>query len=169
MLRSESGQRQPPGGPRVILGRSVLTQEHPPIEATELADSIAQLIHDKQGEDIVILDVSGPLVIADRFVIATARNSRHARALASSVDVAMKQSGRLRRNAAGFEGDSPWILLDYDEVVVHVFEPQAREFYDLEDLWGDVPRVAWTPNESAVPPERAPADWESFPDSTGTL
>ena len=135
-----------------------------------MAQHIAQLIHEKQGEDIVILDVSGPLVIADHFIIATARNSRHARAIAQGVESAMKQQGLLRRSTAGMEGESNWVLLDFDEVVVQIFQPDARSFYDLEGLWGDVPRIPFEPSGE---PETASGDlspsWESFPDSTGTL
>ena len=105
-------------------------------------------MEEKQGEDLCILDVSGPLVIADYFVIANARNTRHARAIASGVDYAMKQTGRLRRNAAGVTGESNWVLLDFDDVVVHIFQADARAFYDLENLWADVPRVAYEPSET---------------------
>jgi len=105
-------------------------------------------------------------VIADHFVIASARNTRHARALASAVDYEMKHSGRLRRNAAGVEGQSNWVLLDFDDVVVHIFQADARSFYDLESLWADVPRVHY---ESGEPPADGSEDWESVPDSTGTL
>jgi ribosome-associated protein len=141
-------------------------QEPSPIESAELAQTIARIIEEKQGDDISILDVSGPLVIADYFVIASARNTRHARALASAIDYRMKQSGRLRRNAAGVEGESNWVLLDFDDVVVHVFQADARAFYDLESLWADVPRVAYEPAE---PGSESSEDWESIPDSTGTL
>lgn len=105
-------------------------------------------------------------MIADHFVIASARNTRHARALASAVDYDMKQSGRLRRNAAGVEGESNWVLLDFDDVVVHIFQADARAFYDLESLWADVPRVEY---ESTGTPGDGSEDWESIPDSTGTL
>ena len=78
----------------------------------------------------------------------------------------MKQSGRLRRNAAGVEGESNWVLLDFDDVVVHVFQADARAFYDLENLWADVPRVAYVPGD---PPSEPTGDRESVPDSTQTL
>lgn len=109
-------------------------------------------------------------MIADYFVIASAKNTRHARAIASGVTRAMKQVGKLRRNSGGTEGESSWVLLDFDEVVVHVLQTEAREFYDLESLWADVPRVDFEP--STPSPEASgnvTGAWESFPDSTGTL
>ena len=143
----------------------------PKIESDQLALTIAQMIDEKQGTDIAILDVSAPLAITDHFVIASARNSRHANALARSLDLTMKHQGRLRRNVAGLEGNSGWILLDFNTVVVHVFSPEAREFYALENLWADVPRIPFTPVEK--PPEDD-ASWlsdpeESYPDSIGNL
>jgi ribosome-associated protein len=145
--------------------------EQPTNESEPLALSLAQIIDEKQGTDITILDVSAPLGIADYFVIASARNGRHANALARSLDLTMKHQGMLRRHLAGMEGESGWILLDFNTVVVHVFSPEAREFYGLENLWADVPRVAFTPVER--PPEQdegwLPEPEESYPDSIGNL
>ena len=122
----------------------------------ELALSIARMLDARQGEDIVILDVSGPLVIADYFVIATARNARHAAGMAQEVDFTLKHAGRLRRNISGAENECPWVLLDFNEVVLHVFVGEAREFYGLENLWADVPRVEFTPDPDAA--SRAPVE-----------
>ena len=145
-------------------------QENQAIEAKELALSIAQIIHDKHGEKISILDVSGPLVIADYFVVASARNTRHAKAIASGVNQTMKQSGRLRRHTAGVDGDSNWVLLDFDSVVVHIFQEDARSFYDLESLWCDVPKEEFVPDsEPTEPAGDSQGTWESYPDSTSTL
>jgi ribosome-associated protein len=124
-------------------------------EASELANALAQILHEKQATDITILDVSGPLVIADAFVIATARNPRHANALGNEVSGVMKAKGLLRRNAAGTDSENLWVLVDFDTVVVHVFETEARKFYDLEGLWADAPRVPFTPVETPVAPVSA--------------
>ena len=126
--------------------------------ARELALALADLIDQKQGKDIAILDVSGPLVIADCFVIASARNARHAQAIGTELTLTMKARNRPRRNAAGTEGENHWVLVDFDEVVVHVFEEQARSFYDLESLWADVPRIPFTPSAKPVPVEEPGAD-----------
>ena len=129
------------------------------------------MIADKQGTDILILDVAKALGIADYFVIASARNPRHAQALARNLDLTLKHRGQLRRNVAGLEGESGWVLLDFNTVVVHMFAGEAREFYGLENLWADAPQVPFTPSEKSSSSDE---DWhadseESFPDSIGNL
>ena len=114
-----------------------------------MALAAAELLDSRQATDIRILDVSGPLAIADFFVIAIARNRRHALAMARELTMSMKSQACPRLNAAGLEGESGWILLDFDEVVVHCFLAETREFYSLESLWADVPVLPFTP--AAVP------------------
>lgn len=113
-----------------------------------MALDIAARLDDKQAKDIVILDVSGPLVIADYFVIATVTNTRQGQALAKELDLASKAiRGRRRRNTGGLETEeSNWVLLDFDDVVVHLFLPEARTYYGLESLWADAPRLDLTAN-----------------------
>ena len=113
----------------------------------DLALQIAQRLDEKQAKDIVVLDVSGPLVIADYFVVATVTSTRQGQALAKELDLEHKAlRGRRKRNAGGMETEeSNWVLLDFDEVVVHLFLPEARAYYALEDLWADVPRLPFTP------------------------
>ncbi len=134
------------------------TAATPDPAATELALKIAEALDEKQARDIAILDVSGPLVIADYFVIATVQSTRQAQSLARELDAASKaMRGRRRRHASGLDGDvSNWLLLDFDEVVVHLFQPEARSYYGLETLWADVPRVPFEP--SATPTEKDAAD-----------
>lgn len=119
----------------------------PDAATRELALRIAQLLHEKQVGSIALLDVSGPLVIADYFVIGTVMNTRQAQAIARELDAVMKQErGHRRRNTGGLESeDSNWVLLDFDEVVVHLFLAEARAYYSLEDLWADAPRLPFTP------------------------
>jgi ribosome-associated protein len=107
-----------------------------------------------QAERIVILDVSGPLAITDWFVIASVNSTRQAQALARELDYGVKAlRGHRRRNHGGMESeDSNWVLLDFDEVVVHLFLPEARAYYDLESLWADAPRLDYTPDPHGVPP-----------------
>ena len=130
------------------------------IDSQNLALGIAQLVHEKQGEDLVILDVSGPLVITDYFVIATARNTRQSLAIARELDGAVKQGslhspGLTRLNASAMEGEGNWILLDFDLVVVHIFTAETRALYDLENLWADVPRIGFTPRGPTVAAQEA--------------
>lgn len=119
------------------------------IQALEFARDLAQLAHQQQGTDIVILDVVESLGIADYFVIVTARNPRHAQAIAGEVEYEMKHRGRPRLHAAGIGHENRWVLLDFGDVVVHVFTAETRAFYALEELWGDAPRVAFEPEPQA--------------------
>ena len=97
-------------------------------------------------------------------MIASARNARHTRAIAGDIVQEMKQSGRLRRHASGLEGEGNWVLLDFDDVVVHLFQQDARSFYALEDLWADVPRLEFTPAPKPADAPDVEDSWESFPD-----
>lgn len=118
---------------------------------------IAQRLDEQQAADVVVLDVSGPLVIADYFVIATVQSTRQAQAIARELDLEHKaRRGRRRRNAGGLETEeSNWVLLDFDDIVVHLFLPEARTYYGLEALWADVPRLPFTPARRA---EARPAE-----------
>lgn len=95
----------------------------------------------------MILDVSGPLAIADWFVIATAKNARHAQAMAREILKAAKAGGSTQHRISGLEDEGGWILIDLDWVVVHLLVTEKRVFYDLESLWSDAPRLAFTPQE----------------------
>lgn len=118
-----------------------------------MALRIAQRLDEKQAKDIAILDVSGPLVIADYFVVATVQSTRQGQSLAKELDLDHKaQRGSRRRNTGGLETEeSNWVLLDFDDIVVHLFTPEARAYYGLEALWADVPRLPFTPSASPQP------------------
>jgi ribosome-associated protein len=94
----------------------------------------------KQGEDIVALDVSGPIGIVDAFVMVTGRNERNVQAIADEIEDQMLASGSrtLRREGRDL---GRWILLDFGDVVAHVFHEEERMFYGLERLWHDCPVI----------------------------
>lgn len=142
-------ERRPSPSPRPV--------QTPDPATTNLALHIAQRLQGWQATDVVVLDVSGPLVIADYFVIATVQSTRQAQALARELDLESKQErGRRRRNTGGLETEaSNWVLLDFDDIVVHLFLPEAREYYALESLWADVPRV---PVPAAAPIDDTPTE-----------
>ena len=102
----------------------------------------AQSAEDHKGKDILVLDLRGLTPIFDFFVIATGTSRRHIHTLAEEIDAAMHTQGQARLSIQGYEA-SRWIVQDYGDVVVHVFDPDAREYYALEDLWADAPRVDW--------------------------
>lgn len=97
----------------------------------------------KQGSDIVVLDVGEVLTIVERFVIASAPNTRQVRTIADEVEEQIKLAGGPGPLRVEGLDDMRWVLLDYGDVVVHVFLDETRAFYDLERLWRDVPRIPW--------------------------
>lgn len=102
----------------------------------------AQVAEDFRGSDTVVLDLTEVTPLVDYFVITTGSNPRQMRALAEEVRTMLKARGRRNRGIEG-EGDNAWLLLDYGDIVLHVFDQQARELYDLERLWADAKRVNW--------------------------
>ncbi len=82
-------------------------------------------------------------MITDMFVIATGTSRRHVLTLAEETEAKLKESDRRPLRREGFD-DAQWVLLDYGDVVVHVFDQETRAYYDLERLWGDAPREEWS-------------------------
>ena len=109
--------------------------------ARELVNIAALAADSKQAEDIVALDVSGPLPLTDIFLIATGRNERNVVAIAGEIEDKMIDAGvkTLRREG---RAEGRWILLDFGDLVVHVFHEEDRQYYSLERLWKDCPTVA---------------------------
>ncbi len=109
----------------------------------ELAVLAARTADDKKATDVVVLEVGPVLSITGYFVIASAPNPRLVRTVAEEVERAAKeQLGRAPVRTEGVR-EQQWILIDFGDVVVHVFHDAQREFYEIERLYGDVPRVAW--------------------------
>ena len=91
---------------------------------------------EKKAEDIVLLDISSVSIMADFFMICTVRTDTHARAVRDSVTQALERAGLNLRRREGSDA-SGWVLLDWGDIIVHIFGPAEREFYSLEKLWGD--------------------------------
>lgn len=108
-----------------------------PVEKARLA---VQAILERKGEDVVALDVREVSSFADVFVIATGRSDRQVRALADAVAEAMVAAGERPLGIEG-AGEGRWVLMDLGDVIVHLFHPEARAFYDLERLWSDAERL----------------------------
>jgi ribosome-associated protein len=98
--------------------------------------------------------VRDTLVIADFFVIVTGQNRRQIQAMADEMGRALKTAGVYKRSVDGYEAGR-WVLIDFDEVVVHLFSEEAREYYRLELLWEDAPRVDWPAEVKAAAEARA--------------
>jgi ribosome-associated protein len=103
----------------------------------QLKKGVAALL-DKKAEKLVVLNLQGLTTISDYFVLATAGSDRQAQALSDAVELALKAVGRRPLSIEGYSS-AAWILLDYGDVVFHVFHDEARRFYGLERLWGDAP------------------------------
>jgi len=108
----------------------------------EIAAAAARAAADKQAEDVVVLDVHELIVITDFFVVCTGTSDRHVKTLVEEVEKALRGLGFKPVRREG-EQEARWVLLDYVDVVVHVFAPEERDYYDLERLWRDAPRLAW--------------------------
>ena len=105
----------------------------------------AAAIDDKKGLEIALLDISELLVVTDVFVIASGTSNRHVRTLSDEVEAKLKAD--LDRRALRREGreHSRWVLLDYGDLVIHVFDQETRDYYQLEKLWADAPIIAYEP------------------------
>ncbi len=115
----------------------------PPVTSTERARIAARAADDKKGEDIVVLDVAEIMGIVDAFVIVHASNTRLVRAIVDEIKAQLlERAGVKPRSTEGLD-DTTWVLLDYGDLIVHVFLEETREFYGLERLWTDAPRIVW--------------------------
>lgn len=115
--------------------------------AKEMAMVAMQAADDKKAEDILTLDVAELLVVTEYFVLATGRTDVQVHAIADEIEEQLRV--QCNEKPIGREGlsEKKWILLDYGDVVVHVFQPQEREYYRLERLWGDAPRLSLPDSE----------------------
>ncbi len=127
--------------------RREMTQANPTHDASrqlnpeEMVAAVADLAADRKALDIVQLDLRGMIGYADYFLICTGRTDRQTRAIHDAIHVGMKARGILPRRVEGVT-EARWILMDYLDVVVHVFTPDTREYYRLEQLWGEAPSLA---------------------------
>jgi ribosome-associated protein len=118
-------------------------------ESREIAVTAARAAAAKQAADVTILDVHGLIVITDYFVICSGQTDRQIKTLVEEVEKAVRDIGEKPIRREG-DADSGWVLLDYIDVVVHVFAQEEREYYDLERLWRDAPRLAWNATDQAA-------------------
>ena len=108
----------------------------------EQARRIAALAQEKLASDVVILDMQPVCSYTDYFVVCTGNNPRQTKGIWDEIHARLKADDGLLPTSVAGERESNWIVADYLDVVLHVFTPETREFYRLEDLWGDVPQEA---------------------------
>ena len=117
-----------------------LARRKPNKKAKEFAIAAAKIAQERRCTDIVVLDLRGLSPATDYFVIATGTSDRQMRAVADEISQMGREHDMRRFGRAGYE-QSRWILLDFVDVVVHLFDQEYRQFYDLELLWGDAERI----------------------------
>ncbi len=109
-------------------------------DARDFALAAARIAAGRHCSDIVVLDLKGKSPATDYFVIATGTSDRQMRAVADEISEEARKGGLQRFGRAGYE-QARWILLDYVDVVIHIFDSEYRDYYDLELLWGDAKRL----------------------------
>jgi ribosome-associated protein len=110
--------------------------------ARELAVAAARMAHDDNCEDLIVLDLRGISPVTDYFVIATGTSDRQMRSVADEIARYGRSIGQKVWHVAGRDS-AEWIVMDFVDVVVHLFDEKLRTYYDLELIWGEAPRVDW--------------------------
>ena len=121
---------------------SPIMTDSPIVSALDRACQAARLAADHKARDILVLDMRGITPLYDFFVLVSGQSRRQVHTLTEEIDAAMQEQGDARLGVEGYEA-SKWVVQDYGDVVVHVFNPDTREYYALEELWADAPRVDW--------------------------
>lgn len=106
----------------------------------ELAIRVAQAALDKKAEDLVVFDLRGMTTYTDFLVVCSGSSDRKVQSIAEGVEVALKQENVRPLGVEGYT-EGQWVLIDYGDVVIHIFYHHLRDFYDIEGLWSDAPRV----------------------------
>ena len=110
------------------------------LAAKEAAVIAAKALDNKKAQNLMMLEVRGITTLAEYMLIATGTSDTHLRALCDELEEKMEEAGEKVWHREGYRGDT-WIVMDFCGVIVHVFTPEQRKFYDLERLWGDAPMV----------------------------
>ncbi len=131
---------------RLLNRRDNLSKVTATLDSEEIAILCARIADSKKAEDILVFDVRKLTFITDFLVICSGFNKRQLQSIANDVD--LKLHSYSINNRIGIEGyaEAQWILIDYGDVVVHLFDKNMRNFYDLELLWGDAPKLKWSSN-----------------------
>ena len=106
------------------------------VRSTELARLAISALEDKKAEDVRVIDIEEVSVLADYFIIATGNNRTQVQAMADEVEMRLGKAGAAPRQIEGYQAAN-WILLDFGDVIIHIFDAQNRLFYDLERIWKD--------------------------------
>ncbi len=111
-------------------------------ETTEILQSAKRSLDDSQAEDIVAIDVSSTLPFTDVFVLASADNPRHLKAISHALTAQLREEHQLSPRQVEGEGEATWVLIDYGDVTFHLFLEEARAFYGLDSLWAQNSKIS---------------------------
>ncbi|MDR3665278.1 MAG: ribosome silencing factor [Ignavibacteriaceae bacterium] len=123
--------------------------------SNKIIDSIVELIFSKKGYDVKILDLRNLTTITDYFIICTGDSNTQVKAIADEVDKKMRDDGVRSWHTEGYSSLN-WVLIDFVDIVVHVFKKESRDYYNLEKLWGDAPVISAEDSLLKVPEKRKP-------------
>ena len=123
--------------------------------SNKIIDRIVELIFNKKGYNVKILDLRNLTTITDYFIICTGDSDTQVKAIADEVDKRMRDEGVRSWHTEGYRSLN-WVLIDFVDIVVHVFKKESREFYNLEKLWGDAPVIIAEDPLLKVPVKRKP-------------
>jgi ribosome-associated protein len=123
-----------------MINLSKANKENYMNQSKEMAKLVIAALEDKKAEDISIIDISHVSVLADYFIIASGNNKSQVQAMTDSVDDVLGRAGYVNRKVEGYN-TANWILMDYKDIIVHVFDKENRMFYDLERIWRDGKKV----------------------------
>jgi len=121
------------------------------LSTEEKTTLISQIVADKKAMDVVVLDMADASSITDYFLICSGGSQRQVQAIADAIDEQLKQAGITSLGVEGYR-QGHWILMDYGDVIVHVFSQETREFYDLERLWANAPKIDLSRETAGVTP-----------------
>ena len=126
------------------MSHNATVSANPTRSQTSLEQAIqcARIGEDNKAKDILILDLRGITPIFDFFILMTGSSRRQIHTLAEEVDAYMRSEGEKRMSIQGYQA-SRWIVQDYGDIVVHVFDQDSRGYYALEELWADAPHIDW--------------------------
>lgn len=120
-------------------------------KARELAIELAKMAANTRCSNVIVIDVVGKSPITDFFVIGTGTSARQMRSVCDDCDEAALAQGAKAVRYSGYGDNSPWICVDFIDVVVHLFTEEARAYYDFDNLWADASRITWNDAAPAVP------------------
>ncbi len=119
-----------------------------PMDGSQFAIELARVAADSKAEDVIAFDLRGISTVMDYCIVATGTSDRQMRAVADMMVEYGRKVGQKAYGVSGYENGT-WVLVDFVDVVVHLFDRAYRDYYDLELLWGDAPKMAWQRSESA--------------------